>query len=81
VRWFLYVPGGTENEKFDGETLGFLIEGGSATVDGVVRHTVDDLAARGTVRLNPNIALGVVYILPFPDIAGPDNRILTLIGL
>jgi hypothetical protein len=44
--WFIDMPAGIEERKFDGQTLGFFIEGSPATGDCIMHYPDHDPATR-----------------------------------
>lgn len=73
------MPAWTEEEKFDGQTLGLFIERGLATIDCIIADPVHDLATRRPVGKYLNNAGWVIYVLPIADISGADNGVVTFI--
>ena len=73
------MPAWTEEEKFDGQTLGLFIERGLATTDSIMAAPVYDLATCRPVGKYLNNADWVIHILPIADKSGADNGFVTFI--
>jgi hypothetical protein len=80
MRRLIDVPAWTDEEEFDGKTLGLFIERGLASGDGIVGRPVHDVATGCAVWQDLNDAARVTHILPVADVGRSDNRLVTFVG-
>ena len=74
------MPAWADEEKFDSQMLGLLIERGLASRDGIVGRPVHDMATGRTVWQDLNDVSRVTHVLPVADVSRTDNRLVTFVG-
>ena len=81
MRRLIDMPAWTDEEKFDGQTLGLFIEGGLAPGDRIIGCPVHDMAAGRAVWQDLNDAAWVTHVLPVADVKRADNRFVAFVRM
>ena len=79
MRRLIDMPAWTDEEKFDGQTLGLFIERRLSSRDGIIGCPVHDMATGGAVWQDLNDAGRVTHVLPVADVDRTDNRLVTFV--
>ena len=74
------MPAWADEEKFDGQTLGLLIERRLASRDRIIGCPVHDMTTGCAVWQDLNNAGRVTHVLPVAHVDRTDNRLVTFVG-
>ena len=79
MRRLIDMPTWSDEEKFDGQTLGLFIERGLASRDGIIGRPAQDMATCGTVWQDLNDAGRATHVLPVANVKRADNRLVAFV--